>query len=511
MFRAFLYRIGRQLKHKPLTLVLLLVAVAYCVFMVFGLPALSEGEDLPVRDPSAVLGIIMTVLLLVLDFSVISGGSSFTCTTADVQFQLAGPFTQKFNLLLMIGEAMKAGIFFVYMICCYSTYIYSSFGLTSGDMALLLLAVFAGLFLGQIFAASENARIINNDGNGQNTYKIILGAVNAVFIIALAAVVISGVGGISGIKAAGFTGVLSVIGKSPVIMIMTAALVIFMILRTVLIMKSEPDYYEQAMASAQKMADMKAAKDAGLSMDGATTSKKLHKGSGRLNKGWGASVLFYKHLSENTRISFFSFVNKTAVFYRIFGLIMGLFMTKSIDSEYIAVYTVITVQAMFGGIIFSGGRVLTEFAKPYLFMIPEKNTTKIFQMLLAQLPEIIFDGIITTVTIIFFSKDKSALTIIAVFAFVVFCDYFASLFGILISRILPGLHGKMLVTVRSLLVYIILAGMVILTGVIGVFTMDVIGMDAVAITALLLAGITLVFNLIMLPVDAFALDRLECN
>ena len=63
------------------------------------------------------------------------------------------------------------------------------------------------------------------------------------------------------------------------------------------------------MASAQKLADLKEAKRAGVDTDTAKVNEKVKVGRETLTKGWGASVFTYRHFLENSRVSKLFFIN----------------------------------------------------------------------------------------------------------------------------------------------------------------------------------------------------------
>ena len=323
MLKAYLYQTSKCFFKQKRNVVLTILAVLFVALMVF-VTGLMGAEKFATRDNNLVAAGVSLVSIIVFDFAImgISSGQ-LLFTNPDVNFYMAGPFTRKFNLIIPITTSIKTALYFIFVIACQGALFSSMFGFRSIDMLFMLAAGFVAMTLGNIISQLIIAWLHDN----KTVKKVIEFALIAFHVAWLGSVfyaLVSEAGSVSGIASLGSVKIITTLGGSiflkiiPVggwlsfiadgiylgsmvklilgIVLLIAALAIIMIMFNV----ANFDYYEEGIASAQKMADRLAAKSAGVEEMAADVSKiKVRDGS--FGSASGASVFFFKHLIENTR------------------------------------------------------------------------------------------------------------------------------------------------------------------------------------------------------------------
>ena len=263
------------------------------------------------------------------------------------------------------------------------------------------------------------------------------------------------------------------------------------------------DYYEEAMAGAQKIADMQAAKSAGV-QEMAVDTAKIDVKKGSFNRGNGASVFFHKHLLENTRFSKLFFVNKTVLLYKAIAIAYALFMMKTNDAN-AGLYAGLFMMLFFDITAFAGGKAVLELNRPYFFMIPEKMSIKLMYVVFGNLPEILFNAVLAAVATGVLTYNNLDITAcLAVAVITVFLD-FLSLFVADIFVTLLGTIGKTpLLLIRQFSIF----GIIIAATVIAIIIKAVTGLGLAA-TLFVGAGILLLFTLLAWLLASMLISRKE--
>lgn len=157
-----------------------------------------------------------------------------------------------------------------------------------------------------------------------------------------------------------------------------SAAVLFAILSFTVLMRSKNGFYEDALLSCEKNADRKA--DAVIIAD--TGIRK----TGTLNKGRGASAIFYRHCLENrrTKTSLFS---PSSLLYLVLIGVYGFVLNGD--------FTVLFFFSCMASVIpVLSGRWLKELTMPHVFLIPEPPVKKLFYMLPEMLPRLITESVL---------------------------------------------------------------------------------------------------------------------
>lgn len=502
MLSATLYRIRKDLAKKPWVIVLAILAVAFAGLMIFT-GSLAGKDAQEVRNLELSVGAINVISIIVFGFVFSSGLTSGAVgfTYADVNFHLAGPFTPKFNLLLASSGIMKMCGLFLWIMCCQSTNLSMMFGFRMWDLIALLLGnvvvMCLGYSIGVFFCAFFNEK---KEAIGV-VRKVFLG-IYALFVVISFGLLYKTYGSIGAIRDLGLKGIVSAVGSSALAKFFPVAgwtnlvyagityhnnlYILIGIITTVavaagiviLFLKCDVDYYESAMIGAQKLADLKEAKRAGVDTDTTKLNAKVKVGKETLKKGWGASAFTYRHFLENTRGSKLFFVNPLGITYRIITFGYGMMMDKMavLDTAQGNLIAVMVMMIMLNAVVYGGGKTILEFNRPYIFMIPEKASKKLMACLAACIPEMLFDSILCGALVMYFGHTSILVGLSVVFMMMAF-DLLFQLIGLMSLRIFKSLGRMLLITLRTFIGY----GIVVLCIVPGIFAYYALGAASIGI------------------------------
>lgn len=508
MLSAYLYRIRKQLLKKPVNLILIIGAVLFAVGMLC-FPMLMQGdEDIPARDITLIVGALNLLLIIFMNFMFFSGLSNGAVgfTNADVNFHLAGPFTPRFNLVIAAQGVLKLAAVIAFVFCCQVSTLSMTLGVSSIDMIAYILSLGALTIVSYALGAFFCTWLDNNK-KAKDIVTAVVVIVELAFVAAIFFTLLKTYGSVKNIWALGIRGIISAIGATSAVkffpvagwiaLIYSGVLlknVLYTILGIVLLLASigvvvvlfnkfELNYYETALTSAQKVADMAEAQKAGIDSDSAKINQKIKVGKEVFNNGWGASAFFYRHLHENKRASKFSFINPLALFYRIFVIIYMLFLRFEPE---VSLISGMIMMLMLNAVVFGGGKTVLEFNRPYIFMVPEKGSKKVMSCVLASLPEIIFDSIVAGLCMMYYCKFSVPETIVCALMFVVY-DVICQLIGVLSVRYMRSLGRYLLMMVR----YFIILGVAMIAFVPGMIVGSIVGSMVIGFTVITVIGLVL--------------------
>ena len=524
MLSATFYRMRKAAAKKPWMVLLVLLAIAFSLFVI-AVPSLSNGEDGIVRDMSLVLGGINILFIVMFNFIFYTGLKNGVVgfSHADVNFHLAGPFTQRFNLVIAAGGVFKLCIVLLWVLCCQASVLHMSIGVNSFDMLALLLGSVPVFAFGYFIAAFFSALFWDNEA-ARNKVKAVLVALDLIYVSFTVKGLMDTYGSFGEIRALGIRGIIAYAGTTPLsnyypvagwtnliysgilmkdtMYIVAGVLLTVLTAAAIIILYSKVDlnYYEAAMENAQKVADLQEAKKAGIDSDTAKVNRNIKVGKETLNKGWGASAFTQRHLFENVRASRFFFVNPLAITYRLITAVYMFVIGKSITFQGMDVdggrsmgpiIAGVTMMVILNAVVYGGGKTVLEFNKPYIFMVPEKGSKKLFCCLMAELPEMAFDSLLCSLIMIYFADLTVAEGIAFGFLMVVF-DLLFELIALVGIRIFRQLGRVLLVITRYFAGYIIimtaLAPMIIATVLTGSLA---VGFAAAGGYGIVLAGVFL--------------------
>ena len=202
------------------------------------------------------------------------------------------------------------------------------------------------------------------------------------------------------------------------------------------------DFYEDALAGAQKRDDMTKAALEGrnINKDKKQSAKRTQKLEHKVRKsyelkGWGASVFLHKSILNRRRFSKFGFVTNTLLLYLAIGGLGAAFMAYKTDLREISVIGLIMALTLFFRNF--GNPIEIESSHNWLFLVPEDPYKKVLYAILAGSVDCVLDLLpgIVVATVILRSNPLMALLWLAT---LVSMDFMFSCFGLLLQAILPS-------------------------------------------------------------------------
>ena len=202
------------------------------------------------------------------------------------------------------------------------------------------------------------------------------------------------------------------------------------------------DFYEDALAGAQKRDDMTKAALEGrnINKDKKQSAKRAQKLDHKVRKsyelkGWGASVFLHKSILNRRRFSKFGFVTNTLLLYLAIGGLGAAFMAYKTDLREISVIGLIMALTLFFRNF--GNPIEIESSHNWLFLVPEDPYKKVLYAILAGSVDCVLDLLpgIVVATVILRGNPLMALLWLAT---LVSMDFMFSCFGLLLQAILPS-------------------------------------------------------------------------
>lgn len=202
------------------------------------------------------------------------------------------------------------------------------------------------------------------------------------------------------------------------------------------------DFYEDALAGAQKRDDMTKAALEGrnINKDKKQSAKRTQKLEHKVRKsyelkGWGASVFLHKSILNRRRFSKFGFVTNTLLLYLAIGGLGAAFMAYKTDLREISVIGLIMALTLFFRNF--GNPIEIESSHNWLFLVPEDPYKKVLYAILAGSVDCVLDllpGIVVAAVIL----RGNPLMALLWLATLVSMDFMFSCFGLLLQAILPS-------------------------------------------------------------------------
>lgn len=202
------------------------------------------------------------------------------------------------------------------------------------------------------------------------------------------------------------------------------------------------DFYEDALAGAQKRDDMTKAALEGrnINKDKKQSAKRAQKLEHKVRKsyelkGWGASVFLHKSILNRRRFSKFGFVTNTLLLYLAIGGLGAAFMAYKTDLREISVIGLIMALTLFFRNF--GNPIEIESSHNWLFLVPEDPYKKVLYAILAGSVDCVLDllpGIVVAMVIL----RGNPLMALLWLATLVSMDFMFSCFGLLLQAILPS-------------------------------------------------------------------------
>ena len=485
--RAYLYRLLITVKRKPLADIIAVVGIFTAVFTLTHLGDITL--NLIPRDEETVLGILSLMLILAFDYAFVTGFRSGVLGyhPADMTFQFAAPFTRVFNLFVSFPYGIGSLVVFVWLMCINSPVLTWWIGFTTADMTAFIVEAFFIMSLTFMITSFISARFTDKIWPKVAAVVFLL-ALNILFIAMVLKDLIAEYGSFDAVRAgnlvvnltkagnsvwadafpvAGWIGLFykgMLRGSCPYAAAVIAVYVAMWVITVILYRKGRFDFYETAVLYTSRIIEIVEASKAGVEAVNTGIARTAVVGKEVYKRGWGSTAFFHMHLFENLRTSKLFFINKVAMIYRVFALIV-LLITDSImpeDLDVIVVVIGICTMMVLNAIVFGGGKTVMELGRPYFFLVPEKSSHKLAMCLFADVPEMFFDALVCAVMIkIVVWNDFGILPFIMFVILMTVFDLLAQTVGIICVRLLRQ-FGKfpMMFSRYVLMIALMIIGMI---------------------------------------------------
>ncbi|MCQ2482659.1 MAG: putative ABC exporter domain-containing protein [Clostridia bacterium] len=489
MLNSLLYRYRKQFIKKPVNMLLSLVAVVFVIFMIL-FPTLMQidSEEAIMYDSEIVSGLfgILSFVCFFISISAVTKGKITGYSLADVNFHFAGPFSRKFNKIISVIGNIQISLVICFVFCCQSALIYSISGITSVDLVVMLVLIFMSTITGSLLS-NIFAPVVADNESLKRAVSVVIYACVGVFILFGFVEVYKAAGSVSSILSLGLPTIIKLVGNSPIsrffpysgwfssvyvgiithnylLLIISIVLSVLGIAAVVYFLdRLDIEYYELASETALKVADLVAARKAGVDSDTARINNKVKVGKEIFNRGWGANAFMHKNFFEYKRQTKFFFVNPLSVFYRIFIFVYLMIMSKT--NPDLVFMESLFMNFILNAVIYAGGKSVLEFNRPFFYMIPEKAGVKLWYCILADIPTMIFDSVICLISMLILT-DRNMVSVLGwVFYMIMFVtfDLFCEFMAVIIIKKFSGLDKIGLTIVRNLIIYAV-SGITVLIG-----------------------------------------------
>ena len=193
------------------------------------------------------------------------------------------------------------------------------------------------------------------------------------------------------------------------------------------------DFYEDALASAGKRAQMLEAAKEGRVIAGKAHAKKQQK-EGNL-KGWGASVFFTKEIYCRKRTAKFGIITNTMLFYLLVSVGISLFCVRIMEVSGFLVPGCILFFVLFFRNM--GNPIAQETARNWLFLVPENPYKKVFFGVLAGTSLCAVDLLPALVVSALLLHEKPGIMLLWYLTYLV-ADFMFSEVGLLLEALVPA-------------------------------------------------------------------------
>lgn len=460
----YIYLISRKLKNnireffrKPSHIILLLCFLAI-MFLSFYTSSQTTPHQGLLRDKTEFYAIVFAlysyIFIMTAKNGFINGASMFSM--ADVNLMFTAPLKEKsvlvFGLLQQLGKSLTLGFFILYQ----SSLVNSTYGLPVSSLFIVLAGYGAAVFAGQILAAIIYALTCSDDSKVIKGKILFYGTFIAFACILLYNTYCSGVsleslvyasrekimylfpvsGFISFAVQGAIEGVLSEL-ITGIAVFFTLCIIYYIILS-----KINGDFYEDVLKATQVSYSAITARKEGKAAE--IAPRNIKTGKTGLGKGFGASVITYKHKKENKRSNPF-IINPVSLFMAVFSLIYCfMFSGENIALFAINVYTISMTVCI--------GRWAKEFTYPYIYLIPESNLKKLLCLLKDDIPVFALESLICFIPLILLGSCS-----ITEGLFMALCRLSFGLVFIGVNLILQRFSGDSEKKFLSLVIYFILA------------------------------------------------------
>ncbi len=271
-----------------------------------------------------------------------------------------------------------------------------------------------------------------------------------------------------------------------------------------LIKTGRNDYYEDVLVSTET--NFNRAEEAKLGKIKDTAGKKrlskaLSSGKTGINKGSGASALYYKHKVENRRKNPF-ILGWPDLFFAVFAAAFSYFMKD--EGGLIPVAAMVFYMQIFGVAM---GRLLLELQLHYIYLIPEKPFKKLIWGMMETIRKYPLVAILIAVPVGIIQK----LSVIETISFI-FVITSTNLLLLSLNLLIDRFLGNAFANMKAVLIffYFFAAAISVAPGVVlGVIAAEVIGMSATALAFFIIAAWSFLISILYIFLSRNILQNVE--
>ena len=466
-----------ELFRHPGKLIAYLFVIAMIVFSVFTRQSSAVVTGVP--DTHLIGGIYFFVLLGLLVMILMSGvksGSTFF-SMPDVNLLFVSPLRP--NLILAYGlvKQMTSMILVVVFLMLYSPMLMEMFDLTPGQVLMMLVGLAFLLILAQILSM-----LLYNLSNGSAARRRIVSfavygaaAVPALFVAAgalrsenvyqgalqSASSPLLDAFPVAGWLRGAIFGAIS--GNGGQASLYTALILALTIVSVILLVKGNPDYYEDVLQSTEvtyvAMQEKKANED-GTDLTRMRNRHVVKKGG--FHGGWGASTFFYKQLCEMRRKNRFGFLSTSTILIVLIAVGMVVFLERTsrgdsapMNAE--AMYlSVLTMEIYLLFFFQATADWVAELKKPYIYLVPSSSLSRLIWASVTTLAKPLVDGAIAFTVLWLYLRVSPVIWICSILMYASFGCLFTAT-SILFFRLFGQPAPKGLLAFLQLLILLVLA------------------------------------------------------
>lgn len=459
-----------ELRKKPSRIIYIVILLALLVFVL----ASASRMEMPmtarnVNELTAIAAAFYTMMFIMTASAGFSrGGNLFTLSDSVLLF--TAPIRSQtilfYGLLRQMGLSLVMGFFLLFQ---YAT-LRSAYGISVAQMLGLLVWYGVAIFVGQVTAMVLYALFCHDEKQKKAARFVFCGffALCAAYVLGKALLggsldgvlsrvveTVSGgflyalpIGGWLGLAAKGIlNGGAGLVLQGAGLCAALLAALLFLLFRT------DQDYYEDVLKSAELSYSAIAAKKEGTMQEATPANVKV--GKTGLRGGWGASALLRKHLLENRRSKKLLLPSNSLMF----ACITFVFCAFMRDAGVVPAFVMATYLQLFTALM--TGRFNYELLRPYIYLIPEPPLKKLLWALAETAPAALLDALVVFVPVgLILALPPVELVLVIVARLSFSAVYLAA--DIAVERIWGGSVSKVLV----MLLYMALALAIMAPGVI---------------------------------------------
>lgn len=451
---ALSYLIGKKIKnrmleifHKPSLLIVGIIFILMIAFTVFASDASDYGVYRDINELYSAVMLLYTVAFVLVSKNGFSNGAAMF-SMADVNLIFVSPFKSTkvlfYGLLSQLGRSLTLGLFILYQ----SSLVRSTYGVGFSGLIFILIGYGITVFLSQMLAMLIYS-LTSSDDKKCRTAKIIyyciigafiafmlyrcynLGGISIANLVSVSQSTVIRFFPVSGMVTLGTEGMIE--GNVRYIVYAVIYCAAYCLLFYVAVCFSNKDFYEDVLKSAEVSYSAITARKEGKAQENAPRNVKV--GKTGLDKGFGASVLYEKHKAENRRSRTFA-LNATSLVFIVLSAVYCF-----IISEPIAIFAINVYMLTIG---VGTGRWAKELNLPYVYLIPEKSSKKLFHILREQLPNLLLESTLCFVPVYFILKLSVLETVAMILARVSFGFLFIGI-NLILQRIFGSSEKKVLI------------------------------------------------------------------